>query len=209
MQLERTDSCTQWGRGGVGRAARAALTCTHGRVQSRCRAARKLSSVPCGDPEGWHAGWMGGRGRSAKKLHIHWASVEKAQRPQCILRPFCLRLTPPLSITYTYQHGKLTNELRASLAAQLVKNPPALRETWVRSLGWEDPLEKGTATHSSVLAWRIPWTVCLGGHKESDTTEPLSSSNIRLFSEVRTSFGSPGLGPSVPFLFQESIQATP
>ena len=46
-----------------------------------------------------------------------------------------------------------------SLVAQLVKNPPALRETWVLSLGWEDPLEKGTATHSSILAWRIPWTV--------------------------------------------------
>ena len=39
----------------------------------------------------------------------------------------------------------------------MVKNPPALRETWVRPLGWEDPLEKGTATHSSILAWRIPW----------------------------------------------------
>ena len=42
--------------------------------------------------------------------------------------------------------------------AQLVKNPPAMRETWVRPLGWEDPLEKGTATHSSILAWRIPRT---------------------------------------------------
>ena len=47
----------------------------------------------------------------------------------------------------------------AFLVAQLVKNPPAMWETWVRSLGWEDPLEKGTATHSSMLAWRIPWTV--------------------------------------------------
>ena len=45
-----------------------------------------------------------------------------------------------------------------SLATQLVKNPPAMRETWVRSLGCEDPLEKGQATHSSILAWRIPWT---------------------------------------------------
>ena len=43
--------------------------------------------------------------------------------------------------------------------AQLVKNLPPIRETWVRSLGWEDPLEKGKATHSSILAWRIPWTV--------------------------------------------------
>ena len=44
----------------------------------------------------------------------------------------------------------------ASLMVQLVKNPPAMQETWVRSLGWEDPLEKGLATHSSILAWRIP-----------------------------------------------------
>ena len=47
----------------------------------------------------------------------------------------------------------------ASLVAQLVKNSPALQETWVQSLGWEDPLKKKKATHSSTLAWRIPWTV--------------------------------------------------
>ena len=40
----------------------------------------------------------------------------------------------------------------------MVKNLPAVQETWVQSLGWEDPLEKGMATHSSILAWRIPWT---------------------------------------------------
>ena len=40
----------------------------------------------------------------------------------------------------------------------MVENLPVMRETWVRSLGWEDPPEKGTATHSSILAWRIPWT---------------------------------------------------
>ena len=54
--------------------------------------------------------------------------------------------------------------------------PPAMRETWVPSLGWEDPLEEGMATHSSILAWEIPWTEKPGGlqsmgHKESDTTE--------------------------------------
>ena len=59
----------------------------------------------------------------------------------------------------------------ASLVAQLVKNPPAMRETWVQSLGWEEPLEKGKAAHSSILAWRIPW-----GHKELDTTKRLSLS---------------------------------
>ena len=47
----------------------------------------------------------------------------------------------------------------ASFVAQLLKSLPAMRETWVHSLGWEDPLEKGKATHSSILAWKIPWTV--------------------------------------------------
>ena len=47
----------------------------------------------------------------------------------------------------------------ASLVAQLVKNLPAMRKTWAGSLGWEDPLEKGRATHSSILAWRIPWPI--------------------------------------------------
>ena len=46
----------------------------------------------------------------------------------------------------------------ASLVAQLVKNLPAMKEIWVQSRGWEDSLEKGTASHSSILAWRIPWT---------------------------------------------------
>ena len=47
----------------------------------------------------------------------------------------------------------------ASLVAQTVKDPPAMQETCIRSLGWEDPLEMGKATYSSILAWRIPWTV--------------------------------------------------
>ena len=46
----------------------------------------------------------------------------------------------------------------ASLVAQLVKNPPAMQETLVQFLNWEDPLEKGTAPYSSIIAWRIPWT---------------------------------------------------
>ena len=54
-------------------------------------------------------------------------------------------------------------ELRASLVAQMVKILPAVQKTWVRSLGWEDPLQKGTATRSSILAWRIPWTEEPGG----------------------------------------------
>ena len=46
-----------------------------------------------------------------------------------------------------------------SLVAQLIKNPPTMWETWVQSLGWEDPLEKRKATHSSTVTWRIPWTI--------------------------------------------------
>ena len=63
-----------------------------------------------------------------------------------------------------------------SLVAQMVKRLPTMRETWAQSLGWEDLLEKEMATHSSILAWKIPWTEEPGsyspwGHKESDTTE--------------------------------------
>ena len=66
----------------------------------------------------------------------------------------------------------------ASLVMQRLKRLPAMWETWVRSLGREDPREKEMATHSSILAWRIPWTEELGGllstgRKESDTTEQL------------------------------------
>ena len=56
-------------------------------------------------------------------------------------------------VDYPFQYS------RASLVAQLVKNMPAIQETWVQSLGWEDPLEKRKATHSNILAWRIPWTM--------------------------------------------------
>ena len=68
----------------------------------------------------------------------------------------------------------------ASLVTQLVKNPPAMWETWVWSLSWEDPLEKGKATHSSILAWRIPRTV------HGVTTEWLSFS---LYSSETNVFG--------------------
>ena len=57
----------------------------------------------------------------------------------------------------------------ASLVVQLVKNLPTMRQTWVRSLDWEDPLEKGKATLSSILAWRIPWTVLFPGVAKSQT----------------------------------------
>ena len=53
--------------------------------------------------------------------------------------------------------------------SQMVKNPPTVRETWVQSVGWEDPLEEGTATHSSILAWRIPWTEDPGGLRSMES----------------------------------------
>ena len=62
----------------------------------------------------------------------------------------------------------------------MVKNPLAMQETWIRSLGWEDPLEEGMATHSSIIAWRIPkdrgaWQAIVHGVSESDTMEQLST----------------------------------
>ena len=57
--------------------------------------------------------------------------------------------------------------------AQMVKNPPAVWETWVGSLGWEDPLEEGMATHSSILAWRTPWT------KEPGELQSMGSQRLR------------------------------
>ena len=76
-----------------------------------------------------------------------------------------------------------TFALRASLVAQMVKDPPAIWETWVWSLGWEDLLEKGTVTHSSTLACGVPWIesltgYSLWGHRESDMTRRLSLSYL-------------------------------
>ena len=85
----------------------------------------------------------------------------------------------PVSTTNPFLHP-----LPVSLVAQMVKNLPAMRETWVQSPGQEDPLEKEIATHSSIFAWRIPWIErSLAGyrpwsHKESDTTDRLTSVSL-------------------------------
>ena len=73
--------------------------------------------------------------------------------------------------TQTQRSGSL-----GILGGSMIKNPPAMRETWVQSLGWEDPVEEGIATHSSILAWRIPmnrgaWWATVLGVAEWDTTE--------------------------------------
>ena len=65
--------------------------------------------------------------------------------------------------------NKIRSAIWASLVAQLVKIPPVMWETWVQSLGWENTLEKGKATHSSILTWRVPWTIQSMGGKELGT----------------------------------------
>ena len=86
-------------------------------------------------------------------------------------------LSKVFSNTTVQKHQFFGTQL-SSLVAQRLKRLPAMWETWVRSLGREDPLEKEMATHSSILAWRIPWREELGGlqsmgRKESDMTEQL------------------------------------
>ena len=84
--------------------------------------------------------------------------------------------------------------MRASLVAQMVKHLTALQETRVWSLGLEDPLEKEMATHSSILAWKIPWTEEPGrlygpwGHKESDMTEWLTQHNCIMMGQQKLEF---------------------
>ena len=75
-----------------------------------------------------------------------------------------------------------TEYLWDSPVAQTVKNPPAMRETWVQSLGWEDPLEEGMATHSSILAWRIPWT------EEPGRLQSMGSQRVRQLSDLVTEY---------------------
>ena len=78
---------------------------------------------------------------------------------------------PPAMDRYESWTIKKDEGQRTSLVAQLVKNLPAVQKTWVWSLGWEDPMEKGKATHSSILAWKIPWYSPYTVRKESDMTD--------------------------------------
>ena len=99
--------------------------------------------------------------------HTCWIVKFGAYRSGCILHHFSVLNKQYDTADHTMSGFKIPGEgigyplqfSWASLVAHLVKNPPAIRETWVRSLGWEDPLEKGKATHSSIRAWRIPWAV--------------------------------------------------
>ena len=93
----------------------------------------------------------------------------------------CIFLTGQYSVTKVSHlfsvsiEGNASEFMKAGTVAQRVKNLRAMKETWVQSLGWEDPLEEEMAAHSSILAWRIPWTEESGysprGRKEADVTE--------------------------------------
>ena len=102
----------------------------------------------------------------------------------------CLIISPELAVGF-FTTSASWEAPWASLVAQTVKNLPAMQKTWVRSLGWEDPLEKGVTTNSSILAWRIPWTeepgelYCLGFPGSPDGRE--LASNV----------GAPGLIPGL------------
>ena len=103
-----------------------------------------------------------------------------------VLIPACALSSPAFHKTYS--------AYRVSLMAQLLKNLPAVWKTWVWSLGWEEPLEEDMATHSSILAWRIPmdrgawWATVHGGPKESDATNHWATggSSIKLVTFLQT-----------------------
>ena len=109
------------------------------------------------------AGFRRGRGTRVQIANIHWI-MEKGSPRRNIY--FCFtdytkafEWADDCKLWEIFRDGNTEPLYLASLVAQLVKNPPAVRESWVRSLGWEDPLEKGKATHSRILAWRIPWSI--------------------------------------------------
>ena len=85
----------------------------------------------------------------------------------------CHPLLQNFFFTIIYFDIQLGPDLLDSLVAQTVKSLPAMQETWLRSLGWEDPLEKEIATHSSIIAWKIPWTEEPGG------LQPTGSQRVR------------------------------
>ena len=98
-----------------------------------------------------------------------------------------------------------------ALLAQTVKNPPAMWETWVQSLHWEDPLEKGMATHSSILAWIILWQRSLASY--SPWNSPGQNTGVGSLSLLQRIFSAQGLNPGLPrcrqILYHLSHQGSP
>ena len=143
---------------------------------------RRSHHLPCSDPEGdtplspnlpLHAlpscfspgaSWGGTWSREPAPLGLNPASITYGFPHSSVGKESACNAGDPGSIpglgrSAGEEVGYPLQYSWASLVAQLLKNLPAMQETWVGSLGWEDPLEKGKATHSSILAWRIPWTV--------------------------------------------------
>ena len=110
-------------------------------------------------------------------MNIFWVALVLSQwflafqaQFKCVIRkPLGIQVglgTHEVGIWFFSHYVKIINSvylIEASLVAQSVKNLPMMQETWVQSLGWEDPLEKEMATHASILAWEIPWTEEPGG----------------------------------------------
>ena len=117
----------------------------------------------------------------AVALCLHFTSLCHGLESSFKERAHCLCLLSCKNHTRNICCEILESSCLVDFVAQPVKNPPAMQETWVRFLGWEDLLEKGKAAHSSILAWRIPWTIHSVGRKESETTERLSLSLSELF----------------------------
>ena len=122
-----------------------------------------------------------------RSISLHPSPSPLSWRLVCSVCPRCLPsvMTDKPLASGTANSGSYFSRHRASLVVQIVKKPPTVQEMQVRSLDWEDPLEEGMATHSSILAWRIPWTQetdgpqSMGlhwGQKELDTTEQLTLS---------------------------------
>ena len=124
-----------------------------------------------------HAGGPGGVVENQRRgtfLVVQWLTLSSQCRSY-IPSPGTLFYMPQLKIP----HASMKTTNTDSLVAQMVKNPPAMWETWVPSLGWEDLLEEGMATYSSILVWRIPmdreaWWVTVHGVSKSWSRQPLS-----------------------------------
>ena len=111
-----------------------------------------------GTMEKWNR-WAGGPAHLVYISDVHLGFPDSSVGKEFVCNTRDPGLIPGSGRSARERTGSPRQYSWASLVAQLVKNPPAVRKTWVWSLDWEDPLEKGKATHSSIWAWRIPWTV--------------------------------------------------
>ena len=110
--------------------------------------------------------WLVSGSRGVTIVHVCWVTILREFQLRIFFLESRLRFTIGDSFSpavIKHRTKRQLGRIRASLIVQTVKNPPAMQETWILSLGWEGPLEEGVATHSSILAWRIPGTEEPGG----------------------------------------------